>query len=201
MVYNNDYGQRDAYNELLKFDPNKVQDQNSYTVAMHGLTVGMEKILSVVLDYKWAGLNPVDLFKGIFDGIYDDPFFSDLGKLIPSWLAPPTGMQQGNGGVQFPAGNGGGAEPLILDLNGDGAKSTRLGYGAGSISTTYFDMDNDGFAERTAWVASGDGLLVMDKNGNGKIDNQTELFGNDALNFYQNNGFSLTSNRLYKECY
>jgi len=101
-------------------------------------------------------------------------------KLLPSWLAPPVGMQQGNGGVQFPAGNGGGAEPLILDLNGDGARSTRLGYGAGSLSTTYFDMDNDGFAERTAWVASGDGLLVMDKNGNGKIDNQTELFGNTA---------------------
>jgi len=176
VVYNNDYGQRDAYNELLDFDPSKVQDQNSYAIAIHGLTVGLEKILNVVLDYQWAALNPVELFGGIFNGVHD----SSKGSLLPPWLAPPTGMQQGNGGVMFPAGNGGGIEPLILDLNGDGAKSTRLGYGAGSLSTTYFDMDNDGFAERTAWVASGDGLLVMDKNGNGKIDNQTELFGNTA---------------------
>ena len=107
------------------------------------------------------------------------PFLTGWGG-IAGWLAPIVGMQNGNGGVMFPAGNGGGAEPLILDLNGDGAHSTRLGYGTGSLSSTYFDMDNDGFAERTAWVSSGDGLLVMDKNSNGKIDNQTELFGNDA---------------------
>ena len=100
--------------------------------------------------------------------------------LIPGHLASLVGMQNGNGGVMFPAGNGGGAEPLVLDLNGDGAHASRLGYGAGQRSHTYFDMDNDGFAERTAWATGGDGLLALDKNGNGKIDNQGELFGNTA---------------------
>lgn len=63
--------------------------------------------------------------------------------------------------------------PLVLDLNGNGTSSTRL-----NESSVYFDMDGDGFKERTAWVESGDGLLVLDKNANGTIDNGTELFGN-----------------------
>jgi hypothetical protein len=62
--------------------------------------------------------------------------------------------------------------PLILDIN-NGTSSTGLGN-----SQTYFDMDGDGFKERTAWVEQGDGLLVLDRNGNGVIDNGTELFGN-----------------------
>ncbi|MGE3612529.1 MAG: calcium-binding protein [Sulfurimonas sp.] len=63
--------------------------------------------------------------------------------------------------------------PLVLDLNGNGTNSTRL-----NESTVYFDMDGDGFKERTAWVENGDGLLVLDKNANGVIDNGSELFGN-----------------------
>jgi len=41
-------------------------------------------------------------------------------------------------------------------------------------------MDNDGFAERTAWATGGDGLLALDKNGNGKIDNQGEIFSHTS---------------------
>ena len=63
--------------------------------------------------------------------------------------------------------------PLILDINNNGNSSTRL-----NDSNVYFDMDGDGFKERTAWVEQGDGLLVLDRNGNGMIDNGTELFGN-----------------------
>ena len=38
------------------------------------------------------------------------------------------------------------------------------------------------------------------KNGCGGIEVTTNQKRSDALNFYQNNGFSLTSNRLYREC-
>jgi hypothetical protein len=69
--------------------------------------------------------------------------------------------------------------PIVLDLNGNGIEVTKLGYGAGA-SHVHFDMNNDGFAERTAWVTGGDGLLVWDRNGNGRIDNQSELFGNSS---------------------
>jgi hypothetical protein len=75
--------------------------------------------------------------------------------------------------------------PLVLDLDGDGVEVSSLAYGAAG-SHVYFDMDNDGFAERTAWATGGDGVLALDKNGNGKIDNQSELFGNTATHA---NGF------------
>ncbi len=60
-------------------------------------------------------------------------------------------------------------DPVVLDLNGDGVKLTSY-----SDSEVTFDVDNDGKQERTGWVSSQDGILVDDKNHNGKIDNITE---------------------------
>jgi hypothetical protein len=68
-----------------------------------------------------------------------------------------------------------GTDPLVLDLDGDGLELTRSDGG-----NVYFDIDHDGFAERTGWVGGDDGLLARDLNGNGKIDDITELFGNAA---------------------
>ena len=66
--------------------------------------------------------------------------------------------------------------PLILDLDGDEkVETTRISNG------TYFDHDGNGFAESTGWVGKDDGLLVRDINGNGQIDNGTELFGNNSV--------------------
>lgn len=64
--------------------------------------------------------------------------------------------------------------PLILDLDGDGVETIGVSQGV------YFDHDNNGFAEKTGWVGKDDGLLVIDKNHNGLIDNGTELFGNNT---------------------
>lgn len=64
--------------------------------------------------------------------------------------------------------------PLVLDLDGDGIEL--LGLDAG----TMFDMDNDGIADRTGWVAADDALLAIDLDGDGIINNQSELFGNTS---------------------
>ena len=66
-------------------------------------------------------------------------------------------------------------DPIVLDLNQDGIYSTDLEHG------THFDYDGDGFAEKTAWVTAEDGLLVRDINGNGIIDNGSELFGDRTI--------------------
>jgi hypothetical protein len=68
--------------------------------------------------------------------------------------------------------------PLVLDLNGDGIKLFPYSKGV------YFDIDNDGFAERVGWVSPQDGQLARDLNGNGKIDDITELFGDDLISAY-----------------
>ncbi len=66
------------------------------------------------------------------------------------------------------------ASPLILDLDGDGVETVGLGSGV------KFDHDGNKFAESTGWVGADDGLLVIDRNGNGSIDSGSELFGNNT---------------------
>ena len=65
--------------------------------------------------------------------------------------------------------------PLVVDLDGDGIET--LGTDAG----VYFDHDDNGFLEKTGWVGKDDGLLVRDINNNGKIDDGTELFGDNSV--------------------
>lgn len=62
-------------------------------------------------------------------------------------------------------------DPLLLDLDGNGISTLGLD------SAMHFDHDGNDFKELTGWVAPGDGLLMLDKNGNGWLDNGNELFG------------------------
>jgi hypothetical protein len=64
------------------------------------------------------------------------------------------------------------ADPLVLDLNGNGIDLTKLSDGA------KFDINGDGKPEQTSFVAPGNGLLAVDWNNDGVINSIKELFGN-----------------------
>ncbi|MFH0824233.1 MAG: hypothetical protein V2B18_15885 [Pseudomonadota bacterium] len=94
----------------------------------------------------------------------------------PPWVVRPYGDARGHfrrskGPVKNPPRQ----DPLIVDLDGDGIETTNLDTGA------HFDHDGNGFAELTGWVGSDDGLLVMDRNGDGIINDGRELFGDHTV--------------------
>ena len=67
-------------------------------------------------------------------------------------------------------------DPLVFDLGGDGITTVSL-----EESNAFFDLDNNGFAEKTSWVGTKEGLLAYDKNGDGIINGGNELFGDRTL--------------------
>lgn len=77
----------------------------------------------------------------------------------------------------------GGGDPLVLDLDGDGIELTTK-----SSISPQFDIDYDLYAERTAFVDPDDGALARDINGDGVINDASELFG-----YGTTSGFSVLS--------
>ena len=66
--------------------------------------------------------------------------------------------------------SGGGGKPVTLDLDGNG-----LSYVGIDDSKAYFDVNDDGWRERMAWVGAGDGLLALDLDGDHRIDKWNEI--------------------------
>lgn len=68
------------------------------------------------------------------------------------------------------------ASPILIDVSGNGFSLS------GPDNTVAFDFAGAGHQLRVTWTApaSDDAFLVLDRNGNGMIDNGAELFGNFA---------------------
>lgn len=69
------------------------------------------------------------------------------------------------------------SDPIVLDLDGDGIELLDITQGVD------FDLYATGSKQAVAWVSPDDGLLVLDRNLNGAIDNGSELFGNLSQDF------------------
>lgn len=65
------------------------------------------------------------------------------------------------------------SSPLVFDLD----HSNSIELISLDNSTTYWDGNIDGFTNISGWATGGDGFLALDKNHNGNIDDNSELFG------------------------
>lgn len=68
------------------------------------------------------------------------------------------------------------AAPVVLDLTNKGAKDMLSPV---SSSSTTFDMAGDGQQHRTAWASAGEGVLAIDADGSGQIDQRKEVVFTD----------------------
>ncbi len=60
-------------------------------------------------------------------------------------------------------------DPLVINFDGQGAALSQTRF--------EFDLDSDGSAEQIAQLRPGSGYLALDRNGDGAINNGSELFG------------------------
>ncbi len=65
---------------------------------------------------------------------------------------------------------GGLAIPLAIDLDGDGLETIAF-----ADSQARYDLDQDGFLEKTSWISGDDGWLAYDANQDGKIEGLAEI--------------------------
>ncbi len=151
-----------------------VYDGTTLEGRANGLENGVYKLGGFVLEKqgqnlyitsngKDSGVTIQNFFPAGYDGKTD---YTYMGITIPKEKHDPDYVPP-----QTPP------SPIVLDLNGDGLKYIAYnndGYNA------HFDIDNDGFAEGMEWLDKNDGFLVRDLNGNGVIDNQKEMFGDDS---------------------
>ena len=98
-----------------------------------------------------AGPTIFDGWKRIFDSVSD--FFNSA----KNWIPP--------------------RDPLILDLDGGGITTSALN----RTNPVLFDYDADGIKTGTGWIGGGEGIVVLDLNGNGTIDSGRELFGDNTV--------------------
>ena len=65
--------------------------------------------------------------------------------------------------------------PIVLDLDNNGIQTLSVNAGVN------FDLLANGQPVQTGWVGSGDGLLVLDRNQDGSINDGSELFGTSTV--------------------
>ena len=179
--YNNRVG-RDLVGN--RSDLNNLTNDEIATIVKNAIDEGAfildendERILEIPDDY-WSYDKARDWAKEVMDYLagtantIDDAFQDYLNALLQSENNPPPAR----------------VDPLTLDLDGDGVELISL-----SNSTAFFDLDvvanldengnfdgtytTDGTKEQVGWVKADDGILALDKNSNGTIDNILELFG------------------------
>lgn len=103
----------------------------------------------------------------------DDEFFSEMEEIINKLIEEYPDLS----GDEYDAAKDATPprDPLIIDLGKIGIEITSVEDGV------HFDLDKNGFAEKTEWVGQEDGFLAIDRNHNGFIDDGGELFSDQVV--------------------
>jgi len=115
--------------------------------------------------------NEADQFKDIFN---QNTITNDIFTTSSSVVNNGTGGTGSKGNYvvkMINMGTGNWNSPIVIDLNGDGVKTTTAKDGI------LFDIDGDDKLNQTAWAAGGDAVIAFDADGDGNISSGKELFG------------------------
>lgn len=132
--------------------------------------------LSALADFVNSVPGAVSNLLDALDKLLDNPEDA-LNKLVPDWLDPLLNPVLGLLGIVPGVGGtgGGGFDPLVFDLDASGTIDLL------SVENgVHFDFWNDGLAEKHGWAGPEDGMLAIDLDLSGTIDNATELFGSEV---------------------
>ena len=147
-------------------DPEGNANAISLVRASDGAQIGTSGIQSAYLGYFYASVDPSYQLPVEVQGLYN-AVLSDSGGATRNATITITSSYQD---VLI--------APIVLDLDGDGLELTNV-----VVSRVNFDQDSDGEADPTGWVGADDGLLVIDHNGNGVIDNGGEIAFSNHVDF------------------
>jgi len=101
--------------------------------------------------------------------------------------------------ISLRAGEAAKIDPLVINFDGNAAELTN--------STFKFDIDANGSLDQIAMLKSNSGMLALDKNQDGKINDGSELFGPKSGNGFtelahydqDNNGFIDEADAIYQQ--
>ena len=164
-------------------------DLSSYDASKPGYGTAFEKNaeheighslgLTDVTTNEVAGSTVMNQFHGVNDSsnfvaLNPGTDTCDSTSVNSSHTYQPPCMQTCPRGVRQPCDMPCLPSPIIVDVDGSGFQLTDAANGVS------FDIDSSGVAEQIAWTASGstNAFLALDRNGNGTIDDGSELFGN-----------------------
>jgi protocatechuate 3,4-dioxygenase beta subunit len=113
-------------------------------------------------NWKWAVKD-----SGANDSI-DSDVIGNGSSLTNLTRTDVTALSSGENDLTWDAG----ITPIVIDLGGDGIHTI-----ARSNATGSFDLLGNGAPIKSGWISGDDAFLAVDANGNGAIDDLSELFG------------------------
>ncbi len=174
-----------AYKQFEAGDVDAAAETMAGASASVLLSYGASALALAVTGAIGAGAAPA-LLAALAAGVAMNVFWGQFVQENPGWLEAVINLEFS---IEEPR------DPLVIDLDGDGIELVSL-----DDSSAYFDLDGDGYAELTGWVSSDDGLLAIDRDGNGVIDDISELFGSsdqtgyEELQAFDTNGDGVVNN-------